>query len=325
MRVEFSSEVLSDPKWYDYLDRIVYFFDEERHIWHSEDPDDVTNSDWFSAEDDSRSARRIRELFEKSVVQEEYQRAEGLRHSICIVVSGNTLDETGTMLAPNDAYRALNRPGYVVVEDAESDSAFVNAMVQAHGRDPIDEAIEKGWLQFEHMGGCGQLERTLKRIRSEPNGSPGPMRTVVVVDSDRLFPGQETENSRRVDRLCSEFGAVGWVLQKREAENYLPIPVLNNAGSLQILRAFGRLSQLQKDFFDMKHGFPNEGIPPEQNVLYQGVSNVDIERLKRGFGTDCWRLFHRHTNLFTADEINKICPDDSEEISRILDSLESLI
>ncbi len=75
----------------------------------------------------------------------------------------------------------------------------------------------------------------------------------------------------------------------------------------------------------MKHGFPNEGIPPEQNVLYQGVSNVDIERLKRGFGTDCWRLFHRHTNLFTADEINKICPDDSEEISRILDSLESLI
>ena len=292
MRVEFSSEVLSDPRCYSILDRIVHFFDEERHIWHSQDPDAVKNSDWFSSEEDSRSARMIKELFEKSNVQEEYTPTESGRHSICIVVSGSTLDETGTTLAPNDAYRALNRPGYVVVEDAESDSAFVNAMVQAYDRYPIYAAIENGWLQFEHMGGCGQLERTLRRIRSEPTGSPGPMRTVVVVDSDRLFPGQETENSRRVDRLCSEFGAVGWILQKREAENYLPIPVLNNAGRLQILGAFGRLSQLQKDFFDMKHGFPNEGIPPEQNVLYQGVSNVDIERLKNGFGNDCWLLFH---------------------------------
>lgn len=328
MRVEFTPEVLSDSQYWGQLDRIIHFFEEERHLWYAEDPDALVSSNWFVSEDNTRASRRQKEMFEKSVVREAYLRAEyteGGPHSIRITVATDTAEITGTRLSPQHAYRSLNRPGYVAVEDAESDRAFLDAMVHAFDRFPIYEALKNNWIELEHMGGCGQLERTLKRIRQK---APGPMRTLVLLDSDRLLPEEETENVRNVNRLCPDFNACGHVLRKREAENYLPIGVLFH-GKVKFARTFNQLTRKQRDFFDMKKGFPASGIPETQRDLYSGVNNKSKDRLQRGCGESCWELFRctngPHKNLFNEDEIRNICPDDPDEIPRILDSIEQFI
>jgi len=332
MRVEFSPEVLSISQYWELLNRITYFFGEERHLWYTDDPDTLVSSDWFVSADETREKRRRQELFERSVNLETYLRSqypEGGPHSIRITVSTATRTIAGTRLSPDDAYCTLNRPGYIAVEDAESDRAFLDAMVHAFNRIPIYEALENNWIELAHMGGCGQLLRTLDRIRKR---DPGPMRTVVLVDSDRLLPGEETENVRKVNRHCPRFDACGHVLCKREAENYLPLGVLflrKGRPAQCFARAFRRLSQKQRDFFDMKNGFPAAGIPEKQTDLYATVNSRDKDILQRGCGDSCWERFlltdALHGNLFSKEEIKKICIDDPDEIPRILDSIEELI
>ncbi len=178
---------------------------------------------------------------------------------------------------------------------------------------------------MEHMGGSGQIERTLKRIRQE---APGPMRTVVIVDSDRLAPEQETYKTRQLGKFCPTYNATGFILRKREAENYIPLNVLSYAGGSRVNRifqSFKSLSQKQRDYFDMKKGFPSKGIPEEQKTLYNDLSDYHIEKLKHGFGDKCWELFREHIKLFKEEEIRKICPEDPDEIPRMLDLLEQII
>ena len=324
MRVEFSAQILSDENFWSKLDRIVYFFEEGRHLWFSDDPETVEKSPWFLSEKKSRGKDTRRKLFEESIKRESYLRAEHTSdgpHAICIAVCQTSEDDYS--LAPDDAYSTLNRAGYILVEDAESDSVFVESIVQAFDNVVLFEALERKWISFKHMGGCGQLERTIGRLRKE---SPGPMRAVVLTDSDRQFPGEETKNETTVRELCGQYDLEGFVLKKREAENYLTMPLLNNSGvAPEVLGAFKRLSQPQKDFFDMKHGFPANGVPNSQSLLYANVSRPDIERLKNGFGKKCWKLFERHASLLDEDGLKRICEDDPEELPRILKALEKLI
>ncbi len=323
MRVEFSVQVLSDENCWRILDRIVHFFDEERHLWFADDPETVEKSPWFLSEKESRGKDTRKKLFEESVKRESYLRAESMGdgpHAIRIVVCQTSDDDYS--LAPDDAYSALNRAGYIVVEDAESDSVFVRAIIQAFNNVTLYEALEMKWLSFKHMGGCGQLERTLRRLREE---APGPMRAVVLTDSDRRLPDEETKNERTVRELCGEYDIEGYVLKKREAENYLPIPLLNNSGEIAVFRAFKRLSQLQRDFFDMKHGLPDDCDLESQTDLYADVDKADIQRLTKGFGKECWKLFERHVRLLKGEDLKCICEDDPEELPMILKAFEKLI
>ncbi len=325
MRVEFSSQALSNENCWTKLDRLVYFFDEGRHLWHAETPETVEVSPWYLSEKHSRGKDTRKKLFEESIVRESYLRAEFDNdgpHSVRIVVCENSIDER--LLSPDDAYSALNRPGYIAVEDAESDLAFINAIIQAFDNEAVYNAMEMKWIQLEHMGGCGQLDRALKRIRDR---APGPMRTVVLADSDRLAPGEEATNEKNVGKYCQAYGVEGFVLKKREAENYLTVSVLRYAGpgAVAVFRAFQRLTRLQKDYFDMKSGFPQEGIPQNQSELYAGVSKADIEKLKKGFGDRCWELFDRHVRLITKEDLIEQCPEAPDELSRILKAFERLI
>ena len=79
-----------------------------------------------------------------------------------------------------------------------------------------------------------------------------------------------------------------WVHAKREAENYLPRVLLaerQDAGEDHVRRveAWERLTEDQKNFFDMKHGIPRNPSAVEEE-LFDGLSRADREMLSRGFG-----------------------------------------
>ena len=88
-----------------------------------------------------------------------------------------------------------------------------------------------------------------------------------------------------------------WVLAKREAENYLPRILLaewRDAGPEHASRieAWDRLTDDQKNFFDMKRGIPGARSAVEEE-LFDGLSRADGETLSNGFGRDvyqCWNV-----------------------------------
>ena len=123
---------------------------------------------------------------------------------------------------------------------------------------------------------------------------------MAVIDSDRKGPGDsQSGDARRLRETCDEHGLPCWVLAKREAENYLPRALLAekpDAGTehARMVNAWERLSDDQKDFFDMKNGLPRVPSAIEQH-LFNGLPDVDRETLTAGFGPnvhECWNLWH---------------------------------
>ena len=89
------------------------------------------------------------------------------------------------------------------------------------------------------------------------------------------------------------------MLAKREAENYLPRVLLDarpraGAEHARTVDAWERLSDDQKDFFDMKSGLPEAPSLLDDNP-FDGLSDADREILATGFGPnvhECWSLWH---------------------------------
>ena len=88
-----------------------------------------------------------------------------------------------------------------------------------------------------------------------------------------------------------------WVLAKREAENYLTRGLLagrpnTGADHRQRVAAWDRLSEDQKDFFDMKNGLSERPSTAEQD-LFSGLPDDDQTILANGFGNkvhECWSV-----------------------------------
>ena len=79
-----------------------------------------------------------------------------------------------------------------------------------------------------------------------------------------------------------------WILAKREAENYLPRSLLSarpNVGAdhRRRVEAWNRLTDDQKNFFDMKDGLP-EILSAEEEKLFDRMSATDRATLSTGFG-----------------------------------------
>ena len=201
-------------------------------------------------------------------------------------------------LAPEDAFRLVDEPLVILVENRYSDGAFVERVAKE-----LDMSLRRLWerdgepIRFDSVGGAGQMpqevERRTHRVRYRP-------RLVAVIDSDRKGPGDtESREARTLRDTCGRHGLPCWVLAKREAENYLPRSLLSgrrNAGERheRLVETWDRLGDDQKDFFDMKHGLPEAPSAIEQD-LFDELPDADREILAEGFGPnvhECWNLRH---------------------------------
>jgi hypothetical protein len=65
MLVKIQSDIYNNEQCFDLLDRLacLFVFDEGRHFWYIENPDEVLNSEWLKGE--TRLKKRIEELIEK--------------------------------------------------------------------------------------------------------------------------------------------------------------------------------------------------------------------------------------------------------------------
>lgn len=328
MRVRFEQDVLNDPDSWNSLDQITHHFLNERHLWEIDDPDNIENSGWIKSDINGRSGKRNLEMLEKSYTKTIYPASGSTKiHSILLMITN--CNESGRQyLKADDAYRCLDKPAYIAVENSESDGNFILAMIHAFNRKGLLDAHTEGWWEFKHLGGFGEVEKQVDPIIA---ATYGPLRIFVLADSDCLYKGHETQTFKKVDTYCKSANIPYHILNKRKIENYLPINILQRKFDKKksVLQAFLCLTQEQKDFYEMKGGFKKDSdghaiVPKEQKKLFARLSQKILDKLCGGFG-EIWEYFKDCRNMITKESIKISCLSDPDEIDRILDNIESLI
>jgi hypothetical protein len=220
--------------------------------------------------------------------------------------------------------RALQTPAYVLVENRESDGAFLLTMIKAFDRDDLLLAIHQGWLDVRQLGGFGEVGKAVEQLRSL---TVGPLRIIVIADSDQSYPGDHTPTIEKVQSSCDPGGIPYVILKKRKIENYIPIDYLPRSSTRKALL---HLSEQQRDHYEMKRGFARDQygravIPDQQTELFKDVRSAVLAGLSGGFGKRISEVFIARQDEITADAIRLMCTGDPDEIPRLLDRIESLL
>lgn len=291
MRIVIDPGAANDADAHRWLDRILYRIEDGWHVWDlsESDPDALQTTAWIR--DRGAQGDRVRELLVASIRRGAWNLGPHCRR-VRVTPRPTGPDE----LAPEQAHLLADERLVILVENRFSDGAFVKRVVKE-----LDMPLHKLWgrgtepIRFDSAGGAGQMRRV---VEARTNGATYRPRLVAVIDSDRKGPGDtESDAARDLRRACEDGGLSCWVLAKREAENYLPRILLGakpNAGDKhdRLLEAWDRLSDDQKDFFDVKRGLPDDPSPmsPIERELFDGLPDADREILAEGFGNvdECW-------------------------------------
>ena len=262
------------------------------HVWDLTDTPDVDAinvTTWIN--DAGRQGNRVRELLVASTRRGAWT-LEPHGRRVRVTAHPAAPDE----LAPEPAWRLADEPLVILVENRNSDGAFVERVVQE-----LDKSLHGLWrrqgnpIRFDSLGGAGQMPQ---EVENRTSGLPYRPRLVAVIDSDRKGPGDaESPGAQALRQACNEHGLPCWVLAKREAENYLPPVLLDgrpNTGAEheRLVEAWKRLSDDRKNFFDMKNGLP-ETLSAIEEDLFNDLPDADREILAAGFGPnvhECWNV-----------------------------------
>ena len=292
MRIEIDPQAADDPDSHQWLDRILHRIEDEWHVWDTasqSNTDALRATSWIHAR--GAQGQWVRSMLVASIQREAWTSAPHER-SVRVTAVSRAADE----LTPQDALRLADEPLCVLVENRFSDGAFVKRVVKE-----LDQSLHTLWqrrggpIRIDSLGGKGQMEQEVARRLQE---NPYRPRLVAIIDSDRQAPGAATSTeARRLQNTCTRANLPCWVLAKREAENYLPIVLLSEqprarADHQQRVAAWERLTDDQKNFFDMKRGLPATLSAAEQR-LFDGLSADDRAILNNGFGRNvylCWSL-----------------------------------
>ena len=299
MRIVIDISAANDLDAHAWLDRILHRIEDGWHVWDLTDTPDaeaIEATPWAS--DLGRQGNRLRELLVAATQRSAWTLEPNTRR-----LRVTALPAAPDELAPEQASRLADEPLVILVENRDSDGAFVARIVTE-----LDKSLHGVWrregepIRFDSVGGKGQMPQEVEKRAGAVGYRP---RLVAVIDSDRKGPGDsESKDARRLRETCDKHGLPCWVLAKREAENYLPRVLLRarpNVGAeharaehAKIVDAWERLSNEQKDFFDMKRGFPETPTEIEED-LFADLSDGDRETLAGGFGPrvhECWGVWN---------------------------------
>ncbi len=232
------------------------------------------------------------------------------------VVPGPTDWKEG-QLTPCHAVRLLHRPLRLLVENRRNDAAFLRCMAEPADRRQLDEAVEKGWIEFEMGGGIPELAARIDELAGANLGDHTKMieraRTWTMFDRD-AHPddrSKESEVSRAI-REKAEAIQIPWPLavhqlERRAVENYVPGPTLRtwwcahspttakDTGEKEKLRrqrlveAFltpesaGGLSPKARHHYNMKKGLKRDIPQTKLNDIHNTpLTDADLDPLFQG-------------------------------------------
>jgi hypothetical protein len=248
-------------------------------------------------------------------------------------------------------------PLTIVVEDDVSDEILLRVAIEAYASDET----RRLWnlhpstgpaVRVINGGGSGTERRTEKLI-DEAAKAALPPRLVVMIDSDARWPAEMSKSAQSIADLCRKHDVSCVVLSCRNAESYIPDPLLrrwsegaNRDGAIPQVKALARLQPDQRDHFRMKGGSRKPGkerhglreidrddAPSEQRSLYlagEHPVSVDDLGLLEGFSDDIISILNdprptelRNSPWVTSDELDS--RDRRGDLRKLVNLIEKAI
>ncbi len=243
-----------------------------------------------------------------------------------------------------DAFTLAHAPLHLLLEDFEDDASLLfwaGRALESPSWARIERARRSGWLEVEHAGGNGSMQR---RVDSLDVGRA--LRSWAMFDHDGLQPGDDNRSSqaKRLAESCVRKGIEQHGLARRSIENYLPIDLLDRwandhfkdetEGSATrpetltrrraLVDAFRRMTREQRRHYYMREGLRKDatrdvGLDPvfsmipweDQAELACGFDQYDRRGVSRLFGHPRAQV---RAGVLTAD-------GSASELRAILDSI----
>lgn len=314
MRVELDSDVFNDSAALTDLLNLLRCFATGQHDWESDTAVAAAAARYFS--ENAPTFRAGPELGRKGAVAAAWRGAED--QGVVVRIRRDDLADYAVDLCQAAQW---------IVEDRESDKHFVEAVARAFGIGRLVHAIEQGWVEFTHGGGSRLVSVAAAHISRYRR----VVRVGVLLDSDRLVPGERTPAHDKGDQL-RQAGASVHVLELREAENYVPNRVLatvrHPALTSRRLRHLKRLSPQQRGHLDIKKGFGPPGqapaVPSKQQALFRGVAASVLRGLQGGFGSALLQRMSECGGLCEQD-FARLGKDVVDDLRRMLATLSRVI
>ena len=289
MRIEIDAGAANDRDSHRWLDRILYRIEDGWHVWDTTSQSNTSELDATSwIKDRGDQGQWVCSMLAESITRDAWTSAPHGRSVRVTTAPRAAADE----LTPEEAVRLAEEPLWILVENRFSDGPFVERVVKE-----LDQSLYNLWnrdgepIRIDSLGGKGQMAQLVAHRLQKSRYRP---RLVAIIDSDQTAPGgPASREALRLQDTCNRYNLPCWVLAKREAENYLPLILLSaqphaRADHQQRVAAWERLTDDQKNFFDMK-----QGLRTASSGLFNGLSAHHRAILNNGFGSnleECWKL-----------------------------------
>jgi len=202
----------------------------------------------------------------------------------------------------------VDTPLEVVVENARNDGDFFQSFLRAVDTSLVDLfAGTRPPVKFVNGGGVTEIVESLPARAAWFYSRGLPPRMIVLVDSDRKFPGHSPKVANKLTAACIAEQVTLRVLEKRAIENYLSDDVLDayahsNSDVSASVVFIRQLSSAQRDYFPIKVGVTSV-LGGDEAKLYAGL---DLSKLASS----------KLPNAMTYFLSLGVSPSDTELVSR---------
>lgn len=333
MHIEINSETFKNSSFADIKKILSVLSYKKRYTFHL-DYTDILNSPNFMSLDKS----------DQEVIRESYAYniTSGLKktHEISDSLGKNIFNIQESILY-------FDQPLLIILENNLNDSYLFTKISEVYS-DVIVNSLNNLWIKYENAGGCTNIINCIESYKKTYNKISRNgyrfIRCFVLVDSDKKSPTSGTTPERdNLEKYLTKHNITFHILEKREMENYMPDIVFSTflTGHNDYKDAYLRLSDIQKDFFDIEKGFNSRKrfnqLPTEIQTLYESISeddkttfrNNDLKKLngstRENFKTDFPQFFE--SELVTKELLEQRIShqNNSNELRDIIDKVESLL
>ncbi|MDM8546236.1 hypothetical protein QUF61_07050 [Candidatus Venteria ishoeyi] len=306
MKVTIAEDVVSNPDYWRFLDRIINKIADEWHVWQIDDTEVIEASGWL----ERTGCEWLQELFNKAAMAADLN-AHADFPKQKIIVSTKPLTDA---LPPRQAADYVSTPLVILMENRFTDGLFINSVLDFLAPEAINEQRQNapGFIYYDSSGGIGELPKLITDYVQQRKSKGIPFRGVVFTDSDAKIPGEIHKNARLVQETCETEDVPCLILSKCTIENYIPdevleawIPSTPHYEKRCILEAVKRLKPAQRDHYPMKKGLNLSGASASVHKLYENISEADRIELAKGFGKEVIEKLNNFNNVITAKALRQ--------------------